>query len=143
MPFNHKEDIVLGRTKNNTLTLKIDATGLDYESVLPSHRSDVYELVEGGYVYESSFAFTTMKSTWGRSRPILACRTPVRSRPRPTVIRRKSNRSETRKGRELFDLSPVTYAQYEGTTTDTRIAKRSLKPKSEQNPKRPHTRRNP
>ena len=62
--FNHNESAVLGRKKNDTLTLKVDANGLDYQSILPAHRSDVYELVTGGYVYESSFSFTTLKSVW-------------------------------------------------------------------------------
>lgn len=138
--FNHKEDIVLGRTKNNTLTLKIDATGLDYESVLPSHRSDVYELVEGGYVYESSFAFTTMKSTWEEVDRSLLVGLLSESDLDQLSYGGKVTVRKLEKGRELFDISPVTYAQYEGTTTDTRIAKRSFEAwKSEQKPEAPPT----
>ena len=124
--FNHKEDIVLGRTKNNTLTLKIDLTGLDYESSLPNHRSDVYELVEGGYVYESSFAFTTMKSTWEEVDRSLLVGLLSEADLDQLSYGGKVTVRKLEKGRELFDVSPVTYAAYEGTTTDTRVAKRSF-----------------
>ena len=124
--FNHKESIVLGRKKNDTLTLKIDANGLDYTSILPSHRADVYELVTGGYVYESSFAFTTLKTTWEEvDRSLLAGLLPDADLDQLSYGGKVSVR-KLEKGRELFDVSPVTYAAYEGTTTDTRIAKRSF-----------------
>lgn len=123
--FNHKEDHVLGRIKNNTLQLKIDATGLDYTSTLPSHRSDVYELVKDGYIYESSFAFTTKEAQWEEvDRDVLEGQLSKEdldwlSYQGKITVRRLL------KGRELFDVSPVTYGAYEGTSTDTRIAKRS------------------
>ena len=124
--FNHKEDIVLGRTKNETLQLRIDATGLDYESKLPSHRADVYELVQDGYVYESSFAFTTLKTVWEEvDRSLLTGLLPEADLDQLSYGGKVSVR-RLEKGRELFDVSPVTYAAYQGTTTDTRIAKRSF-----------------
>lgn len=124
--FNHKEEIVLGRTKNDTLQLRIDATGLDYQSKLPSHRADVYELVKDGYVYESSFAFTTLKTTWEEvDRSLLAGLLSEADLDQLSYHGKVSVR-KLEKGRELFDVSPVTFAAYEGTTTDTRIAKRSF-----------------
>lgn len=124
--FNHDANIVLGRRKNDTLTLKIDANGLDYDSSLPAHRSDIYELVKDGYVYESSFAFTTLKSTWEEvDRSLLVGLLSEADLDQLSYGGKVSVR-KLEKGRELFDVSPVTYAAYEGTTTDTRIAKRSF-----------------
>ena len=123
--FNHNESAVLGRKKNDTLTLKVDANGLDYQSILPAHRSDVYELVTGGYVYESSFSFTTLKSVWEEvDRSLLADKLSesdldALSYGGKVTVRRLE------KGKELFDVSPVTYGAYEATSADTRAARLS------------------
>lgn len=124
--FNHDSNIVLGRKKNGTLTLTVDANGLDYTSNLPAHRSDVYELVNGGYVYESSFAFTTLKTTWEEVDRSLLTGLLSESDLDQLSYGGKVTVRKLEKGKELFDVSPVTYAAYEGTTTDTRIAKRSF-----------------
>lgn len=124
--FNHDSNVVLGRKNNSTLTLKVDGNGLDYESKLPNHRADVYELVKDGYVYESSFAFTTLKTTWEEvDRSLLSGLLSEADLDQLSYGGKISVR-KLEKGRELFDVSPVTYAAYEGTTTDTRIAKRSF-----------------
>lgn len=138
--FNHDSNVVLGRKNNSTLTLKVDANGLDYESKLPSHRADVYELVNDGYIYESSFAFTTLKTTWEEvDRSLLAGLLSEADLDQLSYGGKISVR-KLEKGRELFDVSPVTYAAYEGTTTDTRIAKRSFEIwKSEQKETPPQT----
>lgn len=123
--FNHDPNQVLGRTKNGTLKLKLDDTGLDYESVLPSHRADVHELVKDGYIYESSFAFTTKEARWEDvDRDVLE---GVMSKEDLDQLSWQGKITIRRlmRGRELFDVSPVTYGAYEGTTTDTRVAKRS------------------
>ena len=136
--FNHDGNIVLGRKKNNTLTLKVTPDGLDYESALPSHRADVYELVKDGYVYESSFAFTTLKTTWEEVDRSLLAGLLSESDLDQLSYHGKVSVRKLEKGRELFDVSPVTYAAYEGTTTDTRIAKRSFEAwKTEQKPEAP------
>lgn len=123
--FNHDQNIVLGRKKNETLTLKTDGNGLDYESLLPAHRADVYELVQRGDVYESSFAFTTLKSVWEDvDRSLLAGLLPESDLDALTYGGKITVR-RLEKGKELFDVSPVTYAAYEGTTTDTREARSS------------------
>lgn len=124
--FNHDPNQVLGRKKNGTMKLKVDEKGLDYEAILPSHRSDVYELVAGDYIYESSFAFTTLKSTWEEvDRSLLKDKLSESDLDAlsygGTIMVRNLE-----KGKELFDASPVTYGAYEGTTTDTRIARRSF-----------------
>lgn len=124
--FNHKPSAVLGRKKNDTLKLKVDGSGLDYESVLPSHRSDVYELVEKGYIYESSFAFTTLRSRWEEVDRSLLSGIMSESDLDELSYGGKVSIRFLEKGKELFDVSPVTYGAYEGTTSDTRIAKRSF-----------------
>lgn len=132
--FNHNENQILGRKKNETLTLKIDATGLDYYAKLPNHRADVYELVKDGYVYESSFAFTALKVTWEEvDRSLLIGQLSDTDLDQLSYGGKISVR-RLEKGRELFDVSPVTYAAYEGTTTDTRIARRSFMAWRAENP---------
>jgi HK97 family phage prohead protease len=124
--FNHESSQVLGRKKNSTLTLKVDESGLDYEAILPSHRADVFELIQDGYIYESSFAFTTKQASWAE-----IDRSELVGKLSETDLDSLSYNGKVtvrrlEKGRELFDVSPVTFAAYEGTTTDTRIAKRGF-----------------
>lgn len=124
--FNHEPSQVLGRVRNETLSLKIDENGLDYQAILPNHRSDVYELVDGGYIYESSFAFTTAKATWSEvDRSLLAGKLPESDLDELSYGGKVWVR-QLEKGKELFDASPVTYGPYQGTTTDTRVARRSF-----------------
>lgn len=124
--FNHEPSQVLGRKKNNTLTYTIDEKGIDYQSVMPAHRSDVYELIKGGYIYESSFAFTTSLTKWAEVDRSLMVGKMSESDLDALSYGGKISVRYLEKGKELFDLSPVTYGAYEGTTTDTRIAKRSF-----------------
>jgi HK97 family phage prohead protease len=124
--FNHDPNHVLGRKQNNTLTLKTDAAGLEYLATLPSHRTDVYELVRDGYVYESSFAFTTARAEWEEvDRDLLAGLLPDPDLDRLSYGGKISVR-RLKQGRELFDVSPVTYGAYEGTSTDTREARKAF-----------------
>lgn len=134
--FNHNDAQVLGRTKNQTLKLAIDANGLDYEATLPQHRADVYELISEGYVYESSFAFTTKEARWAElDRSDLVGQLPDADLDQLTYNGKITVR-ELVKGRELFDVSPVTYGAYQDTTTDTREARSSYEAwKNEQKPK--------
>lgn len=124
--FNHDHNQVLGRKKNGTLTYKVDETGVDYQAYPPAHRADVFELVKEGYVYESSFAFTTAVSKWAEMDRSLLVGKLSESDLDLLSYGGKISVRFLEKGRELFDLSPVTYGAYEGTTTDTRIAKRSF-----------------
>lgn len=55
--YNHNPDFVLGTTAGNTLQLRTDRMGLDYEVLPPQSRHDILELVERGDVRYSSFAF--------------------------------------------------------------------------------------
>lgn len=121
--LNHDPNHVLGRRKNQTLEWKVDATGVEYRAVLPSSRADVYELVKDGYVYESSFAFTTLRSTWEEvDRSLLAGKLSESDLDQLSHGGKVTVRNLVQ-GKELFDLSPVTYGAYEATSVDTRAAK--------------------
>jgi hypothetical protein len=59
--YNHDDNMLLGTTGGNTLRLRVDETGLDYEVELPQARADIGELVGRGDVRKSSFAFRVFK----------------------------------------------------------------------------------
>ena len=66
--YNHKDDFLLGTTAAGTLKLNVDDTGLPYDVIPPSCRSDVLEYVKRGDVRYSSFAFRCKPGegdTWG------------------------------------------------------------------------------
>lgn len=102
--FNHDPNQLLGRTKNNTLTLAEDVIGLRYESTPPDTvcGRDVLTLVSRGDVNQSSFAFTVKREAW---------EWPTDSAVLP--LRRI-------KAVELYDVSPVTYPAYPTTTVMAR-----------------------
>jgi HK97 family phage prohead protease len=62
--YNHDDNMLLGTSGAGTLTLGVDASGLDYEVNPPASRADVYELVTRGDVRKSSFAFRTLQDDW-------------------------------------------------------------------------------
>jgi HK97 family phage prohead protease len=64
--FNHDPNLVLGRTTNNTLTLREDPRGLHAEFEAPdtTFARDIRELVRRGDVSQMSFAFTVAKDDW-------------------------------------------------------------------------------
>jgi HK97 family phage prohead protease len=101
--FNHDANQVLGRTKAGTLRLSADERGLPYEVDPPDTTTgrDVTELIRRGDVSGSSFAFRATDETW-----------------------KKENGLDIReiRGVELFDVSPVTYPAYEGTSVQVRSA---------------------
>jgi HK97 family phage prohead protease len=106
---NHNPDLVLGRTKAGTTTLREDAQGLAFETRLGkrSYEVDLAESVERGDVDEMSFGFVVAK---GGERWV------------------KENGVEVREllDGELFDVSTVTYPAYPGTTAG--LDSRSLFP---------------
>jgi HK97 family phage prohead protease len=61
--FNHDKNVLLGRSSNDSLKLTTDAYGLRYEITPPNTQDarDVVELVRGGYVVGSSFAFAVKR----------------------------------------------------------------------------------
>ena len=108
--WNHNSDIVLGRTKNNTLTLVEDSEGLRFNIDLPntSWGNDVYESVKRGDVDGVSFGFKMQTEEWDESDP-------------DNVIR-------TVKKAQLFEVSPTPFPAYEGSSeVQTRSAEESFK----------------
>ncbi len=108
--FNHDSNIVLGRTKSGTLTLREDGKGLFYDVTPPNTQAanDVRELIQRGDVSGSSFGFTVDEDEWDDSevkRGMLPLRT----------IRKAS----------LFDVSPVTFPAYEATSVSARSKARA------------------
>lgn len=121
--FNHSESQILGRKKNGTLLLRVDDNGLEYVAKMPEHRADVYELIEGGYVYESSFGFTVASYKWGELDRSELSEQLSEADLDALAYRGKVPVLYLERGRELFDVSPVTFAAYEGTTTNTRFSR--------------------
>lgn len=103
--FNHDPSHVLGRSKSGTLTLSVDSRGLLYSCSCPDTTigRDVGTMIERGDVSGSSFGFEAVD---------------VQYREQDGIWYR-----EILKVR-LYDVSPVTFPAYEGTTTE--IARRSL-----------------
>lgn len=103
--FNHDSNIVLGRTKSGTLTLREDDKGLFYDVTPPNTQAanDVRELIQRGDVSGSSFGFTVEEESW---------KEPERgTRDLPLRTIRKAS---------LFDVSPVTFPAYEATSVSAR-----------------------
>ena len=104
--FNHDANYVLGRQSSGTLELREDKKGL-FMSVNPPDTQIIRDLVltpiERGDINQQSFGFTIAADKWDG----LDSDHPTRT---ITEVR------------EIFDVSPVTFAAY----TDTTVALRSL-----------------
>lgn len=77
--FQHADQFLLGRTSSGTLTLKPDATGLDYTVDVPAtdYGENCYALAERGDLRSSSFAFYTVRDDWGLTEQGFPIRTLV------------------------------------------------------------------
>jgi HK97 family phage prohead protease len=99
--FNHDADNLLGRTRSRTLRLSVDSRGLRYEIDLPDTTvgRQVAALVRRWDVTGSSFAFDTRdyREYWEGS----------------TRIRELTDV-------KLYDVGPVTFPAYTGTTAGVR-----------------------
>lgn len=104
--FNHDPNVVLGRTKSETLKLAVDDNGLKYEYEQPDTQAarDLTTLMERGDIAESSFAFEVEEEEWDTGENGIKTRL-------------------IKKVKRLHDVSPVTYPAY----PDATVAKRSLK----------------
>ena len=99
--WNHNSDLVLGRTKNKTLSLAEDKRGLAI-SVTPPDTSwgrDAVISIERGDVDQMSFAFRSIRDEWNTEDGLL-------TRSLIEV--------------SLFDVSPVTYPAYPQTDVAVR-----------------------
>ena len=109
--FNHDANNLLGRTKSKTLRLAEDNTGLRFDcdvNVETRVGADVQGMIQRGDVDGCSFGFMVRKQTWREE-------TDGEGR---TVSYRDIEDVD------LFDVGPVTYPAYEGTS----VAERSLWP---------------
>lgn len=99
--FNHDPNLVLGRTKSKTLRLDPDSKGLRYEIDPPDTTAgnDVRTSLARGDIDGSSFSFLVTDQEW---------------RTEDGVDIREI------RGVQLFDVGPVTFPAYEGTTAGVR-----------------------
>lgn len=104
--FNHDPDNLLGRTANGTLSLAQDSKGLKFDNNLDDRThiaQDVHCFVDRGDVTGCSFAFIVRKQTWTETEDNGF-----------TLYLREIEDLDT------FDVGPVTYPAYEGTSVDSR-----------------------
>jgi Escherichia/Staphylococcus phage prohead protease len=104
--FNHNADNVLARTANGTLRLSQDKKGLPFDLDLDARTrvaQDVRCFVDRGDVTGCSFAFTVRKQTW----------TETEEDGFTTYLREIEDV-------DLYDVGPVTYPAYEGTSVGAR-----------------------
>ena len=101
--FNHDENMVLARTKNNTLTLEEDNKGLKVEFIPndTTYANDLVKLIKRGDVDQMSFQWITAKDEWDSSDLNNVIRTLI-------------------KAESLWDVSPVTFPAYPETKVDVR-----------------------
>lgn len=99
--FNHDSNMLLGRRSADTLGLSSDKKGLPYDIVRGNTTvgNDVAEHVARGDLTGSSFAFRVTDERW---------------------IDDGDREIREVNGVELFDVGPVTYPAYKGTTTGVR-----------------------
>lgn len=114
--INHDPNLVLGRNKSGTLTMREDAAGLYVEITPPDTQSsrDLLELMRRGDVNQMSFAFTVAKEdqAWTRDG----------TGPWIRTIKRVNR---------LYDVSVVTYPAYPQTTAAARALEDVLKADSD------------
>ena len=98
---NHDSNYLLGRTKSGTLRIAYDEKGLmyDYDSPDSSYARDLLVSIDRGDLDQSSFGF------WPDYEHMEVSTLPDGS----TLIRQK-------RAVKLYDVSPVTFPAYEGTS---------------------------
>jgi len=99
--WNHNPDYVLGRNKAGTLRLSEDEKGLAVQITPPDTQwaRDLMVSIKRGDVTQMSFGFIVTDAAWEK-----------KDGKNVRVIR----------GVQLFDVSPVTFAAYEGTDVSVR-----------------------
>lgn len=104
--YNHDPSMVLGRTAAGTMRIGTDEKGVYYEIDAPTCRADVVECIKRGDVSGSSFSFVLSEhgDHW-------------RDDANDTgVLRELLNIAS------IFDMGPVTFPAYSGTTASARSA---------------------
>lgn len=98
--FNHEPNLILAATKNETLALSEDVTGLRYDATVTPAIADTYygaalrAQLDEGLVTQSSFAFRVADDSWDED-------------PDTGALIRTIHEFSG-----LFDVSPVTYPAY-------------------------------
>jgi len=106
--FNHNTDNVLGRTTNDTLRLNEDQKGLRFDDDLDMRTpiaQSVAAFVDRRDVTGCSFAFVVRKATWTED-----------------IGDTMETWTRTIEDVDLYDVGPVTYPAYEGTSVGNRAA---------------------
>lgn len=100
--WSHDTSQVLGRTKNGTLRLSEDDTGLRFELDLPETTlgRDAYETIKRGDVDGVSFGFKMVKEEWDESDSDNIVRSVLKA--------------------QLFEISPVAFPAYPDSTVSAR-----------------------
>jgi uncharacterized protein len=111
--FNHDPTMILGRTAAGTLALSIVSEGLAYE--IPYDEKDVdhqrvASKLDRGDVTGSSFAFVATRTTWVEEK---------KESGEYLYIRQVEDL-------DLYDVGPVTYPAYTGTTAGRSVANHRL-----------------
>jgi HK97 family phage prohead protease len=108
--FNHDANHLLGRSAAGTLRLKQDDKGLSFTNDLPNTQlgRDVRTSIERGDLDGCSFAFTVTKQTWREE-----------EKDGQTISTREIEEVN------LFDVGPVTYPAYSGTSVGARSEMRA------------------
>lgn len=98
--FNHDPNFLLGRTASGTLRLSADDNGLEYELDLPdtSFARDLHVLAERGDLSGASISFI----------------------PGDMEVLDQGAVDRHTRVDSLYDISPVTYPAYQGTSTEAR-----------------------
>jgi HK97 family phage prohead protease len=101
---NHDPNLILGRTKNETLRVASNSVGLKFNNDMPDTNTgrDTLEEIRRGDISGCSFAFIVAEDEWKYYDD---------DRPAERTIIKISR---------LFDVGPVTYPAYEDTTVSAR-----------------------
>lgn len=103
MKYNHMDShLIIARTKNKSLQLSVDNTGLKVRAELldTTSNQDIYKMVRSGLLDKMSFAFTVEEQIWNREGKV----------PKRTIT--KIDR--------LYDVSVVDTPAYDSTSIHAR-----------------------
>ena len=109
---NHEPSAIMGRTKNGTLQLSEDATGLKFRVILPSTSAarDLYTEVKNGLIDQCSFAFVARDQSYEDARD---------GHGDLYTLRKLMDV-------DLQDCSAVTYPAYSSTEVSARFSEEAL-----------------
>ncbi|RPK29862.1 HK97 family phage prohead protease [Paenibacillus xylanexedens] len=107
--WNHRSDFVLGSTKNNTLRLWEDGTGLAFELDLPNNTwgNDAFESIQRGDVDGVSFGFYVRSDAW-------------------QYLKEEDVYERTLLDVNLFEVSPTPFPAYQDSEVNERSAESLL-----------------